>query len=182
MNFFWQVIGTISIELHSILYSGLEDLLPCQYMHCSEQERVIVSFRTLCHRDTSQVNMNETKYLWMGILIYKGYLSYHRQEPLRGFHPGRPRKDWFITIPILESGTATSGTNRCHPWMKMPQLQLTRAFLVDGQWQFLISSGAHLSSYLGLVVQEPNATGSSAMYSVRSRLTCTADRVSIKDS
>ena len=34
-----QVIGTISIELHI----GWKDLLPCQYMHCCERERVVVS-------------------------------------------------------------------------------------------------------------------------------------------
>lgn len=49
--FFWQAIGTISIELH--LYSRLGDLLHCQYMHYNEQERVVE------------------------ILVYKRYLSYH---------------------------------------------------------------------------------------------------------
>ncbi len=44
--FFWQVIGTISIELCITLYSRLEDLLPCQYIHYSERECVVMSFRT----------------------------------------------------------------------------------------------------------------------------------------
>jgi hypothetical protein len=58
----------------------------------------IVSFRTLRYRDTSQVDMNETKHLWMGILIYKVYLSYHWQEPLQfeGFSPKKTRKYWYI--------------------------------------------------------------------------------------
>src|SRR6267154_3513918 len=42
----------------------------------------------------------------MGILIYQVYLSYHWQEPLRSFYPRRRRKDWFITIPIPETGNA----------------------------------------------------------------------------
>jgi len=39
------------------------------------------------------------------------------------------------------------------------------------------ASRVHLSPYLGLAVLEGNAAGSSAMYSVRSRPTYTADRV-----
>jgi hypothetical protein len=64
----------------------LENLLPRQYMHCSEQERVAVSICTLRHRDTSQVNMEETKYLWTGLLMYKGaFEEFSSRKAPQGF-------------------------------------------------------------------------------------------------